>query len=149
MILKAGTVAPKRVAGSAPRQEERVALAGGLRAIGANITTLMPGEKSSQRHWHETEDELLYMIEGRAVVVENDGAHDIGPGDICCWPAGVPNAHHVWNRSDAPVRYLVVGSNPVTDRCHYPDEGETLFHEPPRWWVERTDGTVVREGATD
>ncbi len=148
MILKAGSVRVERVEGSAPRLEERFAALAGLTQLGANICTLMPGTKSAQRHWHEQEDEFLYMIEGRAVMVDDDGAHEIGPGDICCWPGGEANAHHVWNRSDAPVRYLVVGAGPVADRVHYPDEGQVLHHVPPRWWVEDRDGNVVREGTT-
>ena len=149
MILESGSIPVERVNGSAPRLEERFGVAGGLTRMGFNITTLMPGERSAMRHWHEEEDEFLYMIEGEAVVVENDGAHVIGPGDICCWPAGVPNAHHVLNRSDAPVRYLVAGSEPATDVCHYPDDGQVMHHRPPRWWVEDADGRILREGSTD
>ncbi len=39
-------------------------------------------------------------MEGEAIVVEDDGEHLLLPGDAACWPAGVPNAHHVLNRSD-------------------------------------------------
>ncbi len=151
MIIKAGEVAGERVEGSAPRMEERLADAGGLTRLGANIATLLPGEKSAMRHWHEAEDEFLYMLDGRAIVVEDDGEHEIGPGDACCWPAGVANAHHVLNRSDAPVRYLVMsaGAAAAADHVHYPDDGLTLHHVPPRWWIEDADGRVTREGATD
>jgi uncharacterized cupin superfamily protein len=149
MILKAGSITAERVDDIGSRIEERITDAGGLTQMGANLVTLLPGMTSTQRHWHEQEDEVLFMIEGCATVIENDGPHEIGPGDICCWPAGVPNAHHVMNRSDAPVRYLVVGAGPLADRVHYPDQGQVLHHAPPRWWVEDAAGNILRQGLAD
>lgn len=149
MILRRGSVAAERVLGSAPRMEIRLGEAGGLTGLGVNVVTLAPGERSAKRHWHEEEDEFLLILDGEAAVVEDDGAHRLGPGDACAWPAGVANAHHVLNRSDAPVVYLVVGSQAVRDRVHYPDEGELLIHEPPEWRVLDREGRVLRFGPTD
>jgi len=149
MILKSENVPAEQVDGSMPRVEQRIAQAGRLPKMGVNIVTLMPGTTSSQRHWHEIEDEFLYMLEGEATVIENDGEHIIGPGDMCCWPGGVANAHHLKNHSDQPVRYLIIGSGAPFDRVHYPDEGQLLHNAPPRWWVEDAVGNIVREGLTD
>jgi uncharacterized cupin superfamily protein len=49
--------------------------AGGLTQFGAYLETLHPGSRSSERHWHEHEDEFLYLIAGEATIIENDGAH--------------------------------------------------------------------------
>jgi len=46
---------------------------GGLTQFGAHVHTLQPGSRSSDRHWHEVEDELLYMLFGEATVIEEDG----------------------------------------------------------------------------
>ncbi len=67
--------------------------AGGLTQFGAHVETLQPGSRSSERHWHEEEDEFLCVISGEAAVVEEDGAHTLHPGDAACWPAGAANAH--------------------------------------------------------
>src|SRR5437879_3143020 len=72
--------------------------AGGLTQFGAYVETLQPGSRSSDRHWHEKEDEFLFMISGEATVIEEDGAKVLHPGDAACWPAGVSNAHQVANR---------------------------------------------------
>lgn len=149
MILRSTDVDPERVEGSAPREEVRFGEAGGLVSLGANVVTLNPGERSSDRHWHARSDEFLYVLAGTATVIENDGAHDLRPGDCACWPAGVDNAHTVENRTDAPIRFLVAGTNPETDTVRYPDSGRTLYHEPPSWRVVADDGTVLREGPTD
>ncbi len=95
--------------------------AGGLSQFGAFTEHLMPGSQSTQRHWHEQEDEFLYVLEGAVTVVEDDGEHILTPGMAACWPRGVPNAHTLRNRTDSPVFYFVVGTRLPDDRCHYPD----------------------------
>ena len=120
--------------------------AGGLKQFGANLETLEPGSRSSERHWHEQEDEFLYLIAGEATVIENDGAHVLHPGDAACWPAGTANAHCVVNQSSAPCTYLIVGTRPTHDICHYPDAGRALHTDGAAWRMVRDDGTVLREG---
>jgi uncharacterized cupin superfamily protein len=122
--------------------------AGGLTRFGSHVETLQPGSRSSDRHWHEQEDEFLYMLSGEATVVENDGAHTIHPGDAVCWPASVANAHHVVNRSEEPCTYLILGSRTTpADVTHYPDRGDVLYDfEDGSWRIQRTNGTVIREG---
>jgi uncharacterized cupin superfamily protein len=119
---------------------------GGLTQFGTYIETLQPGSRSSERHWHEQEDELVYMLSGTAILVENDGEHVMEPGDTACWPAGVANAHHLVNRSDSPCAYLIVGTRVTQDVCHYPDSGKTLYSEGNGWRLEDASGTVIKSG---
>lgn len=120
--------------------------AGGISQFGAYEQTLEPGARSSKRHWHEQEDEFLYMLSGEAVLIENDGEHILCPGDAACWPAGIANAHHLINRSSQPCSYLIVGTRPAHDVCHYPDIGHTLYTEGETWRIEDKDGTVLKSG---
>ena len=120
--------------------------AGGLAQFGAYVETLQPGSRSSDRHWHEEEDEFLYMLSGEATVIEEDGVHLLLPGDAACWPAGTANAHQVLNRSKAPCTYLIVGTRASRDVVHYPDRGEVLYNEADRWRLLRTDGTLLKSG---
>ena len=60
----------------------RLAPAGGITAFGASHVVLKPGAWSSQRHWHNGEDELLVMLTGEAVLVEDDGSTVLRPGDV-------------------------------------------------------------------
>ena len=128
MIIRKGTVAPMTGSGYPEPYQDLgeyqvwpLSQAGGLTQFGAAAEMLMPGAQSSQRHWHEAEDEFLYVLEGEVTVVENDGAHTLGPGDAACWKAGDPNAHCLQNRTDRPVLYLIVGTRAQEDDCHYPD----------------------------
>jgi uncharacterized cupin superfamily protein len=95
--------------------------AGGLTQFGAFTETLMPGARSSQRHWHSDEDEFLYTLDGIVTLHEDSGPSDLPPGTCVCWPAGVPNAHCLQNRTDQPVTYFVAGSRLPEDDVTYPD----------------------------
>jgi uncharacterized cupin superfamily protein len=119
---------------------------GGLTQFGAYVETLQPGARSSVRHWHEKEDEFVYVLSGEATVVEDSGTAVLLPGDGACWPAGNPNAHYVVNRSDAPCVYVIVGTRLTHDICHYPDSGQVLHTEGTRWRIENADGTVLKSG---
>ena len=92
------------------RWQRKVAEAGGLTELGARHVVLKPGAWSSQRHWHEGEDELLVMLTGSAILVEDDGETEMGPGDIAVWPKGVSNGHHLINRGTQPCSFVCVSA---------------------------------------
>lgn len=124
MIIRAGQVATERRStdfGTVDTQ--RIGDAGGLTHFGALVQTVMPGARTSERHWHEREDEFVYVLSGEITVTENDGDHILRAGDAACWPAGVANAHRLVNRSTEPCAVLVVGTRTQRDVCHYPDVG--------------------------
>lgn len=97
----------KDVAG---RWYRRLAPAGGLTQFGVSHVTLKPGAWSSQRHWHNEEDEFLVMLSGEAVLVEDGGSTVLRCGDCAAWPKGSTNGHHLRNQSDADCTFVVVGS---------------------------------------
>jgi uncharacterized cupin superfamily protein len=72
----------------AGRWSQKVGSAFGLTDFGATVTTLEPGAWSSQRHWHEGEDELVVVLEGEAVLVEDDGETVLRAGDIAVFSEG-------------------------------------------------------------
>ena len=102
------------------RHYRRLGEAMGLTDFGVSHVVLEPGGISSQRHWHEGEDEFLVMLEGEAVLIEDEGETLLHPGDCCAWPKGVANGHHLVNRSARPCVFIAVGRVARTD-CHYPD----------------------------
>lgn len=120
--------------------------AGGLTHYGVYVETLQPGARSSEKHWHEKEDEFLYVLEGEATVIEDDVEEVLRPGDGACWSAGTPVAHTVVNRSAVPCTFLIVGTRVTHDRCHYPESGRVLYTEGETWRVEGSDGAVLKSG---
>jgi uncharacterized cupin superfamily protein len=125
----------------------RVSDAGGLSQYGAYVQTLHPGARSSNNHWHENEDEFLYVLAGEVTVTEQGQAEVLTPGDAACWPAGVPRAHHVSNRSNEPCSYLIVGTRVERDVCHYPDTGRTLHTVGKDWQLRDAEGRIVKSGS--
>ena len=112
---------PQPYAGDvAGRFYRRLAPAAGLTDFGASQVTLKPGGLSSQRHWHEGEDEMVIMLSGEAVLIEDDGETVLRAGDIAAFPKGEANGHHLVNRSSDDCVFVAIGC-PVASDCHYPD----------------------------
>ncbi len=111
---------PPHAAPMAKRHYRRLASATGLSDFGVSHVTLEPGGISSQRHWHEGEDEFVAILEGEAVLVEEDGESLMQAGDCAVFLKAVPNGHHLVNRSDRPCIFIAVGKPSATD-CHYSD----------------------------
>ena len=94
----------------------------GIDQYGVNLTRLEPGSGSALRHWHEQEDEMVFILEGQATLIEDEGETILNPGDAAGFKAGVANGHHILNRSDTDVILLEIGTRSPTERAHYPDD---------------------------
>jgi uncharacterized cupin superfamily protein len=109
------------------RWYRRLAPAGGISDFGASHVTLKPGAWSSQRHWHEGEDEMVILIAGEAVLVDNSGETMMQVGDIAAFPKNDGNGHVLINCSDTDCVFVAIGRAAETD-CHYPDIDMHLFN---------------------
>lgn len=99
----------------AGRHYRRLAPPTGLSDFAASHVVLKPGAWSSQRHWHDGEDEMLIMISGEAVLVEDEGRTILRSGDIAVWPKGIRNGHHLINESNADCIYVAIGGGKKYD----------------------------------
>ena len=98
----------------AGRWYRRLASATGLSDVGVSHVVLKPGAWSSQRHWHDGEDEFLVMLSGEAVLAEDAGETVLRAGDCAAWPKGTGDGHHLRNESDADCAFIVVGGGTNT-----------------------------------
>lgn len=119
--------------------------AGGLTQFGVHLEELPPGARSSFRHWHEGEDEFVYVLQGQVTLIE-DQESQLGPGDCAAWPKGVPVGHCLENRGDGPARYLVIGTRQVTDTIHYPDHDLITHKDGPHRRYTHADGRPRSKG---
>jgi uncharacterized cupin superfamily protein len=104
------------------RWYRRLAPVAGLTRMGASHVVLKPGAWSSQRHWHSAEDELVVMLAGEAVLVEDTEETVIRPGDVVAWAAGVQNGHHLQNRGETDCVFVAIGAGDrQQDSGEYPD----------------------------
>ena len=104
------------------RARERVKLgdAAGLTQFGVNLLRLPPGAWSSQRHWHTSGDEFVYVLSGEVVLL-TDGGEVLRTGDAAGFTAQDPNGHCLQNRSDREALVLEIGTRVPDDTAYYSD----------------------------
>ena len=127
-VLPARTVPARPCRNPSPTQwsdlgrAEDIALsdAGGLTQFGAFLEIMHPGAQSSLRHWHEEEDEFLFVLDGTVTLLEDSGPQQIGPGTCVCWPAKVANAHCLRNDGSVPATLFIAGTRLAEDACNHP-----------------------------
>jgi uncharacterized cupin superfamily protein len=123
----------------AGRERQRLGDAGGLTQFGVNLTRLRPGAASALRHWHEVEDELVYVLDGELVLVEDSGETILRAGDAATFKSGAANGHHLVNRSGRDAILLEIGTRPERDVVHYPDIDLRLeYDEAGDRWMHRS-----------
>jgi uncharacterized cupin superfamily protein len=105
----------------AARSRQRLGDVAGLTDFGVNLLRLPPGVWSSQRHWHLTEDEFVYVVEGEVVLITDSGEETLRAGDSAGFKAGIEDGHHLQNRSERDAVLLEVGSRRPEDSGEYPD----------------------------
>ena len=113
--------------------------AAGLAQFGAFVEVLEPGSRSALAHWHESEDEMILVLEGEITLVEGDRETLLHPGDAAAFKAGVPVAHCLENRSDRATRCLVVGTRAPVDRIVYPGHDRICIRDrsqPDDVWTD-------------
>ena len=103
------------------RQRQRLGDVAGLTQFGVNLLRLPPGAWSSQRHWHEREDEFVYVLSGEVTLVTDDGAEVLRAGDCAGFKADDSNGHCLQNRSERDAVALEIGSRIAGETAHYSD----------------------------
>ncbi len=104
------------------RSKQRLGDAAGLTQFGVNLTQLKPGAASALYHWHESEDEFVYILEGEVMLEEGDTKTQLRAGDAAGFKAGVAVGHRLVNNSKSNVVFLEVGTRAARDRYVYPND---------------------------
>ena len=126
------------------RINQPLGLAAGLTQFGVNLTRLKPGVWTGQRHWHSDEDEFVWVLEGEAVLVTDDGRETFRAGQCAGFKAGVANAHHFRNEGSQDVILLTIGTRSKDDACAYPDIDLQAL---PGRYSKGTDAFVHKDGS--
>ncbi|WP_430504934.1 cupin domain-containing protein [Haloparvum sp. PAK95] len=109
-------VRPRETSSRDDKPGERFELADelGIDLFNLNVATLEPGERLSQNHfhYHENQEELVYVAAGRCRVEVDDDRFVAEPDDVVRFDAGREGAHLIHNPFDEPVRLLALGWPP-------------------------------------
>jgi len=114
----------------------------GLTNFGVNQTELEPGSVSALLHYHDRQDEFIYILEGTPTVVIGKEEFQLAPGDCVGFKAGTGIPHQLVNRSQGKVVYLEIGDRTPGDTGGYPDDDLAwVWTEDGRLTFTRRDGT--------
>ena len=111
----------------------------GLKNFGVNITRLAPGGESALLHRHSKQDEFVYILEGRPVLVTDRGEVQLAPGMCAGFPAA-GLAHQLVNRTASDVVFLEVGDRTPGDEGTYPADDIAAKLTPAGWAFTHKDG---------
>jgi len=97
----------------------------GLKRTGVNFIRVPAGKESYVYHSHQSEEEWIYVLSGKAIALIDDVEYEVDAGDFIGFPA--PSvAHHMRNPGPAELVYLVGGENRETDVVEFPTLGKRM-----------------------
>jgi len=88
----------------------RVGRQAGSRELGASVFELPPGASTFPLHAHHANEELLVVLAGRPTLRTVDAERELEEGEVVAFPTGRDGAHRIDNRTETPVRVLIVST---------------------------------------
>jgi uncharacterized cupin superfamily protein len=110
-------------------QEAWVGARIGAELIGGSLYELGPGDRLWPYHTHHANEEWLLVVSGTPTLRSPEGEQDLNQGDVVCFPRGKDGAHQVTNRTDSPIRFLMLSTLVLPDIVEYLDSGKILARD--------------------
>ncbi len=119
----------------------------GASMLGASVYDLPPGQSVCPYHYEYGNEEWLIVLDGRATLrhAAGDGEADgeaetvLERGDTVCFPEGRAGAHKVTNRTELPLRVLMLSTMAEPSVAVYPDSDKIGV-----WPGDQRDHVLVR-----
>ena len=92
--------------------------------IGGSMYELEPGNRLWPYHTHHVNEEWMIVVRGAPTLRTPEGETSLREGDVLAFPRGEAGLHQVTNRTDTPVRVLMLSSMIDSDVIEYPDSGK-------------------------
>ena len=105
---------------TAVRLTRSLSAAVGLQRLGLHLVTLEPGRDSTTHHYHDADEEFIYIVAGTGTARIGDQSFSVGAGDFMGFTAP-SEPHSLHNSSAADLIYLMGGESAPVDVVHYPD----------------------------
>ncbi len=117
--------------------------------LAAQVDTVPPGKRTSPYHFHHAEEEMFIVLEGSGTLRVAGQMLPLVAGDVVFIPPGPEYPHHILNTSDAPLKYLSIGTNEPIEVCEYPDSDKHLvFSENFKTTARKTGEVDYWDGET-
>ncbi len=111
--------------------------------IGATMSEVAPGSRLWPYHTHYLNEEWVIVLRGEPTLRTPEGERMLKEGDVVCFPRGKDGAHQLSNRTDSPIRVLMLSSMLRGEIIEYLDTGKVLAKG-----VEDEDVMFARPGPT-
>jgi uncharacterized cupin superfamily protein len=108
---------------------EQVGRKAGAEHLGASVYELPSGNANFPYHYHFANEELLIVLRGRPHLRAPEGWRQLDEGELVAFPVGERGAHQLVNRTDEPVRLLMVSEMVGPEVVVYPDSGKVGARE--------------------
>jgi uncharacterized cupin superfamily protein len=95
----------------------------GAEHLGMSLYQIPPGD-GIVFHYHLQREELLIVLSGRLSLRTAEGWSEVPEGEVVAFPRGERGAHGFENRSDQPVRLVVISEQNAPNIIVYPDTNE-------------------------
>jgi uncharacterized cupin superfamily protein len=109
--------------------------------IGATMSEVEPGSKLWPYHTHYLNEEWVIVLRGEPTLRTPEGERALKEGDVVCFPRGKDGAHQIINRTESPIRVLMLSSMIRGEIIEYLDTGKVLAKD-----VEDEDVMFARPG---
>jgi uncharacterized cupin superfamily protein len=96
----------------------------GAELLGGSLYELEPGDRLGPYHTHHANEEWVIVVRGRPTLRTPEGERELREGDVACFPRGKDGAHQVSNRTDGPIRVLMLSSLIFPEVVEYLDSGK-------------------------
>ena len=92
--------------------------------LGASLYEVEPGQRLFPYHTHHANEEWLLVVRGTPTLRTREGEQELSEGDVACFRRGKDGAHQVINRTDSPIRVLMLSTLVAPDIVEYLDSGK-------------------------
>jgi uncharacterized cupin superfamily protein len=96
----------------------------GSERLGASLYEIELGNATYPYHYHFANEELLIVLRGRPHLRAPKGWRQLDEGDAVAFPVGERGAHQILNRTEEPVRFLIVSEMRAPDVTFDPESGK-------------------------
>lgn len=107
----------------------RVGRDAGATHLGASVYEIDPGQSLCPYHWHAANEEMVIVLGGTPVLRVPDGERELAEGEMVSFPRGERGAHTLYNRTESPVRVLLLSEMNEPEVAVYPDSGKVMARE--------------------
>jgi uncharacterized cupin superfamily protein len=96
----------------------------GAELIGASMSEVEPGSKLWPYHTHHANEEWVIVLRGQPTLRTPEGEEALNEGDVVCFRRGKDGGHQIINRTDSPVRVVMLSTLIQPDIVEYLDTGK-------------------------